>query len=104
MTCTCDIIYYSIFENAFNCNIIMLQCEACFENSEVLNDFISDISKSRNSDFSSRKMERGGPLHEEGVAILWRVGTMEDTMYISAMAEVAGLPLQHYQCVSKIEN
>ena len=29
---------------------------------------------------------------------------MEDTTYISAMVEVGDLPLQHYQCVSKIEN
>ena len=52
MTCICDILKYSIFENVFKCNVITRR--TCFEKSEVLNHFINDISKSNNN-LCSRK-------------------------------------------------
>ena len=57
MTCVCDVLYYSMFENIFRRNIITL--ETCFEKFEVLNGFINDVSKSRNKDFCSRKSVEG---------------------------------------------
>ena len=59
MTCVCNILY-SIFENVFKCNMItLIMWETFFEESEVLNDFINDTSKSRNWNFCFRKVEWG---------------------------------------------
>ena len=62
MTCVCNILY-SIFENVFKCNMItLIMWETFFEESEVLNDFINDTSKSRNWNFCSRKVGWGFEL------------------------------------------
>ena len=56
MTCTCALI---LLKHIWHC--WQVQChsvitwETCFDKSEVLNDFITDVSKSRNRDFCSRK-------------------------------------------------
>ena len=54
MTCVCDILYYSMFENVFRCNIITLTQER-----HALNGFVNHVSKSRNRDFCSRKSLEG---------------------------------------------
>ena len=60
--CDIYILCCSIFENIFKCvtlchNVVIW--EVCFEKIQVLNDFISDNSKSRNRGFFSRKLEKG---------------------------------------------
>ena len=60
MTCICDILYYSIFENVRKYHNVIVS-ETCFQRPKVLNNFINDISKSRNTDFCSGKgREKGG--------------------------------------------
>ena len=58
MTFVCDILYYSMFENVFRCNIITLKQER-----HALNGFINHVSKSRNRDFCSRKSVEGRGRH-----------------------------------------
>ena len=59
MTFVCNILYFSMFENVSNCNIITPKRETCFEKSEVLTGFKNDISKSRNREFCSSKSGEG---------------------------------------------
>ena len=49
MTCVCDRLYKSMFENIPSCNIISSKQEKRFEKYEVLNGLINDVSKSRKS-------------------------------------------------------
>ena len=37
-------------------NVVTWETDTCFEKAKVLNDFLNDISKSRNRDFCSRKI------------------------------------------------
>ena len=63
MTCICDILYYSIFENVRKYHNVIVS-ETCFQRPKVLNNFINDISKSRNTDFCSGKGgEKGGSTY-----------------------------------------
>ena len=41
-------------------NVVTWETDTCFEKAKVLNDFLNDISKSRNRDFCSRKFGEGG--------------------------------------------
>ena len=44
-------------------NVVTWETDTCFEKAKVLNDFLNDISKSRNRHFCSRKIgERGGHM------------------------------------------
>ena len=40
-------------------NVVTWETDTCFEKAKVLNDFLNDISKSRNMDFCSRKIGEG---------------------------------------------
>ena len=59
-----DLLFYSLCITTSICDILIIvyfkNIETCFEKSEVLNDFINDVSKSRSRDFCSRNYgERG---------------------------------------------
>ena len=66
MTCICTILCYSVFEN------VSIIISSRFEKSEV---FINHISKSRNRDFCSEKVEEGGHFSYQEAIAEWRWNT-----------------------------